>query len=173
MMVDVGGKFPEASQVWWRRWFVLPIMAQLTQGISVERISWTISLAFVLGVFPIMGTTTLVCLIVGWVLRLNQALLHLFKAAVYPLHLALILVFIRLGERLFGSALITFSIPELIGKFKTSPLQFARDFGVAAGQGVCAWLLIAPFAALLIKWGVTPVVRQVAKSMMDRKEELQ
>lgn len=172
-MAEVGGKISEPREVWWRRWFVSPIVAQLTQGISVERISWTISLGFVIGVFPIMGSTTLVCLAAGWVFRLNQALLHVFKAAVYPLHLVLILVFIRLGERLFGSPLITFSIPELMGKFKASPLQFARDFGVAAGQGVCAWLLIAPFTALLIKWAVTPAVRQLAKSLMERKGAFQ
>ena len=112
-------------------------MAQLRQGMSTERVSWTISLGIVFGVFPIMGSTSLVCILVAWAFRLNQALLHVFKAAVYPLHLALILVFIRLGERLYGVPLIKFSIPELLGKFKDDPLQFARDFwhgGVARRQ---------------------------------------
>ena len=131
----------------------------------MERVSWTISLGFVLGVFPIMGSTSLVCLAAGWMLRLNQALLHVFKSRVYPLPLALILVFIRLGERLYGAPLIAFSIPQLLGKFKADPLQFARDFGMAAWHGVSAWLLIAPVAAVLIKWAVTPLVRKMAGSL--------
>lgn len=150
---------------WWRRWLVEPVKNQLTRGMSAEKISWTIALGLVLGVFPVMGTTSLVCLLVGWLLDLNQPLLLVFKTVVYPLHLALILVFIHLGERLWGSSLITFSVPELMVKFNQDPLQFGRDFGLAALQAVSAWLLIAPVAVLLIRWAVLPPVRKLAAVM--------
>ena len=158
------------KQSWWRRWLVAPVVAQLTGGISPERIGWTIALGIVLGVFPIMGSTTLVCLLAGWMLHLNQPVLHVFKTLVYPLHLALILVFIRLGERLVGAPLISFSIPQLVGKFKESPLQFARDFGMAAWHGVSAWLLIAPVAAVLIKMAVMPALRKLSVSLKRHQE---
>lgn len=164
MMPAAGDIAVEQREPWWRRWFVAPVKAQLTRGASVERISWTISLGIVLGVFPIMGTPTVVCLLASWGFRLNHVVMQIFKEAVYPLHLALILVFIRLGERLSGAPLISFSIPELIGKFKADPLQFAGDFGLAAWHGVLAWLLVAPFAACLIKWLATPVVKRLADS---------
>ena len=151
-----------AKESGWRRWLIAPIKAQLMQGMTVDRVSWTIALGVVLGVFPIMGSTTLVCLLAGWALNLNQPLLLVFKTAVYPLHLALILVFIRLGERLYGAPLIAFSIPQLLARFKDDPLQFARDFGMAAWHGVSAWLLIAPLAALLIKMAVIPLVSRLA-----------
>jgi uncharacterized protein (DUF2062 family) len=156
---------------WWRRWFVTPVLNQLTQGSSPEKLAWTIALGIVLGVFPIMGATSLVCLGLGWMLKLNQPILHIFKSAVYPLHLALILVFIRLGERLHGVPLISFSIPELLAKFNADPLQFARDFGMAAWHGVTAWLLIAPVAAFLIKISVLPVLLRLAGSL-DRSREV-
>lgn len=169
-MMSCGEIVPATQQVWWRRWLVTPVITQLKVGSSPERISWTISLGLVLGVFPIMGSTTLVCLGVGWMLGLNQPVLHVFKTLVYPLHLALILVFIRLGERLYGVPLISFSIPELVAKFRDDPLQFARDFGMAAWHGVSAWLLIAPFAAVLIKMVVLPVVKRLAQSMQRQQE---
>jgi len=155
---------------WWRRWLVAPVISQLTVGSSPERIGWTMALGIVLGVFPIMGSTTLLCLLVGWILHLNQPILQVFKALVYPLHLALILVFIRLGERLYGAPLITFSIPQMIGKFKADPLLFARDFGMAAWHGVSAWLLIAPLAALLIKLALMPALRKMTDSLARRRE---
>jgi uncharacterized protein (DUF2062 family) len=158
------------NQSWWQRWFVTPIVKQLTGGISPEKIAWTISLGVVLGVFPIMGSTSVLCLLVGYLFQLNQPILHLFKTAVYPLHLALILVFIRLGERLYGVPLISFSIPELVAKFKDDPLQFARDFGLAAWHGVSAWLLIAPIATLLIKVAILPVLSKLAQSLKKNTE---
>jgi len=160
----------QAKEPWWRRWFVTPLVNQLTQGSSPAKLAWTIALGIVVGVFPIMGSTTLVCLFVGWIFKLNQPILHIFKSAVYPLHLGLILVFIRLGERLYGVPLISFSIPELVGKFNADPLQFARDFGMAAWHGVSAWLLIAPLALVLIKIAVLPVLFSLAKSLEKRKE---
>ena len=158
------------KESWWRRWLVAPVVTQLTHGTSPDRIGWTIALGMVVGVFPIMGSTTLVCLLIGWLLRLNQPVLHVFRAVVYPLHLALILIFIRLGERLYGAPLISFSIPQLIGKFKDSPLQFARDFGMAAWHGVSAWLLIAPVAAVLIKMAAMPALRKLSLSLKRRQE---
>ena len=158
------------KESWWRRRLVAPVVAQLMVGISPGRIAWAISLGVVLGVFPVMGTTTLVCFAAGWLLRLNQPVLHVFSNLVYPLHLALILVFIRVGERLYGAPQMSFSLPQLLGRFKDDPLQFARDFGMTAWHGVSAWLLIAPVAALLIKLAILPVLRQLAVSLKRRRE---
>ncbi len=160
----------DMKEVWWRRWLVAPVVAQLKVGISPERIAWAISLGVVLGVFPIMGTTTLVCFVAGWLLRLNQPVLHVFSNLVYPLHLLLILVFIRLGEHLYGAPRMSFSLPQLLGRFQDDPLQFARDFGMSAWYGFSAWLLIAPVAALLITLAVLPVLRQLEVSLKRRKE---
>ncbi len=169
-METSGHGVPARRASWWRRWLLAPVLAQLTRGISPERLAWTISLGMVLGVFPIMGTTTLVSFVAGWALRLNQPVLHVFKTLVYPLHLALILVFIHLGEWLFGVPALSFSIPELLSKFNADPLQFARDFGLAAFHGVVAWSLVAPFAVLLIKMLVLPILRGLRDSIVKTKE---
>ena len=159
-----------AKESWWRRWLVAPVLAQLTHGTAPDKVGWTIALGMVLGVFPIMGTTTLLCLLTGWLFRLNQPVLHVFRAVVYPLHLALILVFIRLGERLYGAPLIAFSIQQMIGKFKADPLQFARDFGMAAWHGVSAWLEVAPLATVLIKIALMPALRKLSVSLKRHQE---
>ena len=51
----------EKQAPWWKRWFIHPILKQLTQGISADKIAWTIAVGCSLGIFPIMGTTSLVC----------------------------------------------------------------------------------------------------------------
>jgi uncharacterized protein (DUF2062 family) len=155
-----------------RRWLVLPVVEQLTCGATPERLAWTISVGLMVGIFPIMGTTTVLGVLFGWLLRLNQAVLHVFRVFVYPLHLALILVFIRMGQQLFGSPPIGFSIPQLLVRFKESPLQFAKDFGLAAGEGVVAWLLVAPVAALVIKMAVQPLLSRLAMKIKSQREVL-
>jgi uncharacterized protein (DUF2062 family) len=154
----------------WRRWLLDPVLAVLRQGMSAERVSWTIAIGMVLAVFPVVGTTTMLCVVVAWALGLNQALVQAFNWLLYPLHIALILVFIRLGERLYGAPPLRLSLPEMMTRFESDPLKFFSDFGLAAWHGVSAWLLIAPFAVLLIKLAVTPLVRTLASSIRKRKE---
>ncbi len=147
-----------------RRWVVLPLINQLKRGTSPEELSWTIALGVTLGIFPIMGSTSLVCFIAGWIFKLNQAILHLFKSLTYPLHLALILVFIRLGQQLNGVALIKFSIPQMMGQFKDDPAQFARDFGMAALYGIEAWAIAAIILIPLIRIVSLPILRKLVPS---------
>jgi len=145
-------------------------MKQLKAGISPEKLGWTISGAVVIGIFPIMGTTTILCLLVGWIFKLNQTVLHVFKSLVYPLHLILILGFIRMGQKLHGVPLLALSIPQMVTRFKTDPMQFARDFGLAAWHGITAWMIVAPFLAILIKMLATPLLRKAARKIQSRKE---
>lgn len=81
-----------------------PILSQLLQGISPEKIALTIVVGAALGVFPVLGASTLLCALVGMWLRLNQPILQLVNYAVYPLQIALIFVFLRIGERICGAA---------------------------------------------------------------------
>jgi hypothetical protein len=144
-----------------RRWVVEPIINQLKRGITPEKLSWTIALGVTLGIFPIMGSTSLVCFIAGYFLKLNQAILHLFKSLTYPLHLALILVFIRLGQHLNGVPPIPFSIPEMLSQFKDDPGQFARDFGMAALYGIEAWAIAAIVLIPVAYYISLPILRKL------------
>jgi len=144
-----------------QRWVVRPIANQLRQGTSPEKLAWSVSLGLTLGIFPIMGSTSLVCFAVGYLFRLNQPVLHLFKTFTYPIHLALILVFIHIGQHLNGVPPISFSIPELMGRFKDSPTQFARDFGVAALHGIEAWAIAAIFLIPMLYFISLPVLRRL------------
>ena len=143
-----------------RRWLVEPIINQLNRGITPEKLSWTIALGVTLGIFPIIGSTSLVCFIAGYFLKLNQAILHLFKSLTYPLHIALILVFIHLGQQLNGVPLLPFSISEMMSQFKDSPAQFARDFGMAAWYGIEAWAI----AALIL----IPIIRIISLPLLKK-----
>ncbi|MGH8443728.1 MAG: DUF2062 domain-containing protein, partial [Solimonas sp.] len=135
----------------WRRRLGDPIIAQLRQGITPERIALTLALACVLGVFPIIGSTTFLCAITAIWLRLNQPVMQLANYLLTPLHLALLLPFYRGGETLFRQAHVPIlSIGDLVARFKLDPLQFVIDYGMVAVYGIGVWALLAPFVGLLL-----------------------
>jgi uncharacterized protein (DUF2062 family) len=143
----------------WRRWFINPVLAQLRQGITPEKVSLTIALGVTLGVFPIMGTTTFLCAAAGLAFRLNQPILQAINYAIYPLQIALILVFVRIGELLYRAPRLPFSFSELMAKFRASPGDFFSDFASTFLHGITAWLLLAPLLAGLLYFALRPILR--------------
>jgi uncharacterized protein (DUF2062 family) len=157
------GNAPLAQRAIWRRRLVDPLVAQLRQGITPERIALTLALASVIGVLPVIGATTLLCALVAARLRLNQPLIQLANYLVYPLQLLLLLPFWRAGETLFGQPhLPIFSAGALIARFDAGPLRFVADYGMTVLYGAVVWALIAPFAAALLYAVLRPLLRGLA-----------
>lgn len=140
-----------AREPWWRRRIVGPIVEQLRQGITPRRIAFTLAAGSVIGIFPILGATTLLCALLAFVLRLNQPVIQLVNYLIYPLQIALLFPFYRAGEVLFGADPVPLlSIGELNARFWTAPGQFLIDYGMVALYGVAVWSLVAiPATAVL------------------------
>jgi uncharacterized protein (DUF2062 family) len=146
----------------WRERVVALIISQLTQGVTPHKIALSVALGFSLGVFPVLGTTTALCAVAAVRLRLNQPVIQLVNWLVYPLQLAWILIFIRIGEWIMHAPYMTFSLPGLIQKFHDSPVKFFQQFGLVALQGVVAWLFIAPFLTTITYSVLLPSLKKMA-----------
>jgi uncharacterized protein (DUF2062 family) len=148
-----------------RRRVVDPIIAQLVQGVTPQKIALTIALGLMLGVFPILGSTTALCALAGVFLRLNQPIIQLVNYLGYPFQLALLIPFYRAGEHLLGRAPIPLSIPLLFERFSADVWQFLRDFGMVGVGGILVWLIIAPFGVALIYLLTFPPLRKLASRL--------
>lgn len=149
----------------WRRWIVRPVVGQLTQGTEPGKIAQAIAFGVTLGVFPLLGTPTLVSLAIGLPLRLNQPVLQLFRELSYPLQLASILVFIHAGERLYGVPHTSLSLGTLTGRFFADPALFMREFGMLGVYAVSAWLLVAPALLAVLYFIALPLVNRLARRL--------
>jgi uncharacterized protein (DUF2062 family) len=151
-----------AKSFW--RWRVLDvIVGQLKQGITPQKISLTLALGVMLGIFPILGATTLLCFVVGLCLKLNQPIIQMVNYLMYALQLVMILFFVRVGEFVMHATPVSFSIPELFRKFHESPREFFREFGMTGVHGIVGWLLIAPFVAALLYFILLPVMKKLSR----------
>ncbi|HEY2344175.1 MAG TPA: DUF2062 domain-containing protein [Chthoniobacteraceae bacterium] len=158
---------PAVSQheSFWVRRIRKPIIAQLEQGITPDKIALTIALGFVLALFPILGSTTILCLLAAILLRLNQPIIHLVNYFAYPLQIVLLIPFYRLGESLFHRPHVPLSIPLFFARIRADFLQFLRDFGLIAIDGIVVWCLIAPIALVVIYYSVRPPLRALARKV--------
>lgn len=152
----------------WQRCVVAPIMQQLTQGTSPSKISQAIAYGLTLGIFPIIGSNTLLTLLAGIPLKLNQPILQVFKTLAYPLQWALILGFYRAGEWLFHAPHVSIHIPSMIERFFAEPGPFFRDYGMTALYGIAVWCLVAPVLLGVLYYGTKPLIEHLARRISLR-----
>jgi uncharacterized protein (DUF2062 family) len=142
---------------WLRRRLVDPLLALLQQGISPDRLALCVAIGAVIGNIPILGVSTIVCALVAVVFRLNLPAIQLVQAAMAPTQVLLIIPFVRAGEWLMGAPRQAVSIQAGLALMRQGvwhAVSVLRDAIIHAGF---AWLLVAPFAMLLIYRLLIPV----------------
>ena len=148
-----------------RRWLVDRLAALLEEGSSPEGLALSLTVGACLGLFPLLGVTTFLCLIVGGVFRLNHAALQLANYAVAPLQLVLILAFVRLGEWLTGAATMPLNPLELASLFRANPSGFLARFGLTGLRAILGWAVVAPVVGPLLYSVLLPLLRGLARGL--------
>jgi uncharacterized protein (DUF2062 family) len=124
--------------------YILGILTQaLKQGMTPRKLAVTFALGAVIGIFPIMGTSTLICLGLSIVFRLNIPVMQLANYLVTALQVICILPFIQLGGYVFGLPALSYSRDQLILLFQNDFWKLLRESGVVIAGGVGAWLIVS------------------------------
>ncbi|MET0261419.1 MAG: DUF2062 domain-containing protein, partial [Rariglobus sp.] len=89
---------PQPRRSFWKRRFTDPIFASFTQGVSPDKVAATIAVGTAVSMFPFLGFTTLFNLGIGLWFRMNQPLLQALNYVLAPVHLVMIVVYVRVGE---------------------------------------------------------------------------
>lgn len=150
------------SPGFWSRRVVAPVRAQLTQGVTPERIAFTLAVGTACSLLPFLGFTSLLNLGVGLWLRLNQPILQTLNQLLGGLQLALILVYVRLGEMIWQAPAMPLSISQLAAAFRADPWAFLQRFGWTGVHAATAWLLSVPLIVAAIYYPLRPVLQRLA-----------
>ncbi|NJM93262.1 MAG: DUF2062 domain-containing protein [Cytophagales bacterium] len=84
------------KKAWNRLWELL--IKQLYAGSSPHRLALMLSLGLAIGIFPVLGTCTVLAALAALAFRLNLIGMQLLNYLVYPLQLALMAPFVLLGH---------------------------------------------------------------------------
>lgn len=146
---------------WLRKRVWGPIRGQLNQGLSAEGLAWSLCVALACATCPVIGATTLLCIGAGAAFRLNHPVMQVVNYLSYPLQIALLIPFWRLGEHLFSAPRLDLHLSAILGMLKVDPSGAIRFYWAEVWHGAVAWLLVAVPAACLAAWILTPLFRRL------------
>ncbi len=151
-----------------KRRLLRPILDLLRQGVTPEKIALSLALGMVLGVFPALGWTTALCAIAAIVLRLNLPAIQAVNYLMYPVQIALLVPFFRLGEKLFHAPHLPISVPQLYGLIHASVWAAVRVLWTTTWHAIAAWALMAPLFIGMAYAILAPILRRLMHRHVSR-----
>jgi len=148
-----------------------PLMALLRTGLSPTGLAWSVAAGLALGVFPVLGSTTLLCLVAGLVFGLNQPALQLANYLAYPLQVVLLIPFYRLGGRLFGIDPGMLSLSVLFHSFKLDAAGTLVHLWSMIWHAMVIWTFLAVPAMLLLAFMLRPVFAEAVRRFGPAPED--
>jgi len=144
------------------------VLDLLKMGLTPERLALTIVLGSVIGVLPILGSTTILCGIVAVALGLNLPVIQAVNYLVYPLQILMIIPFIRGGEWIFSSPRLGMTASQIVAFVTNDPLGAIEALWWVTVQALVAWSIFALVASALVYPLLVPVLRRFAPAAEGR-----
>jgi uncharacterized protein (DUF2062 family) len=142
---------------------VRSLLDLLRLGITAEKVALSLALGVVLGVFPVLGSTTMLCALAALALQLNLPAIQIVNYFVYPLQVSLLIPFFRLGERLFRSPHMPLSVSQIYAMIHANMGDAIRSLWTTTWHAIVAWSLVAPLCAGVLYMILVPALRRVAR----------
>lgn len=130
-------------------------------GADPSTLAWSIALGLVIGINPLLGSTTLLCLGLAALFRLNIAASQLANHIVYPLEIVLAIPFLRLGSLVFNTGPMPLSPKTLFLEARTHPLQLIENLWQWEWHALILWAAISALLMPAVAAALTPVLRKL------------
>lgn len=117
------------------------------RDLSPENVALLLAVGLVLGIFPICGVPTILCILVSMVARMNFPALQIVNQLSWPLQLAMLLPLARLGSRIITPS----------NEFAAT---IAGRLGIAVLQAVAGWFCICIPLGLLLYFSLLCILRR-------------
>ena len=157
------------------------IQAYLLRGLGPRQIALTISLAFVLGIFPLYGITTLLMLFTASRLKLNSALMISTGYLFTPLLFVFWIPFIQFGQWILQLPTLELTQAQLSQTMEKGWFEMIQQFSITVLKGILGWLVVSPiilwisylifkFIALRIQAPLENLIKEKKTESFNSKE---
>lgn len=130
-------------------------------GATPRSLAWSMTAGMLIGINPVVGSTTLICLAVTFRFRLNLVATQIANHAMFPLELALIIPFIRLGSHVFHTAAMPLVPHAFVQAARSAPLALTYNLWMWVWHAFVLWAAMAVVVAPLLARALTALLERI------------
>ena len=133
------------------------------QGLTPDQMALSIAVGALVGVIPMFGVTTVIITWLAYKMKFNLPLGLFFTYAIGPVHLLMILPFIKIGESIMDVKHTLLSASAIKEAFSTDWLQAIQDLSLEVVCGLTGWTVAAIPASVVLYYILRTIFRLVDK----------
>lgn len=141
------------------------IVGQITQGATPHGLALTSAFAVSLGLFPLIGSTTILCFVFALIFRLNQPLIQSLNYLMFPIQILFMPVFLYIGETILQVPHITINPADVVRQFSEDPRLSFTLYGMAGLHAILAWVLIAPIIGTVLYFPIRFLLQNFSRRL--------
>ena len=154
---------------WLRRKILDPLTNLLKQGTTPNKLGWSVAVGLVIGTSPIIGTSTMCCVAVGFLFRLNHPAIQIVHLVLSPFQLPFLFFFIYAGEKIFNQPHIVPMIIQEVQSGSFSPFATIGTYWSSFWHAGLVWLLAGIPAVIILGLLFSSLFRRM-KAAMERSQ---
>lgn len=129
---------------------LIPFRLVPKDGLSPEKLAFSITIGLLAGLFPVFGATTLLSLLLTFIFRQNLMVVQSVQWIMGVFQVLMIIPFMRMGVWLLNQPEIQINIEQIKMAFQPGLLQGIKTMGVFHLFGIVGWIVISlPFGSAL------------------------
>ncbi len=146
-----------------QRKLVQPVLALLQQGMTPEKLAWSLAAGLAIGINPLLGSTTVLCLLAAFVFRLNVVASQLANHVSYPLELLLLIPLIRTGAMLFHTPPLPLAPDRILHASRTNLMQTTEMLWMWEWHALVVWAMLSAVLVPALALTLKPLLRQALR----------
>ena len=128
---------------------LIPFRLVPKEGLSSEKLAFSITIGIVCGIFPVIGTTTILSLLLTLLFRQNLLVVQSVQWIIALIQILLIIPFMRFGAYLLNQEILPINIEQIRLAFQPGMLAGIKTIGIFHLYAIFTWtILVIPVGAV-------------------------
>jgi uncharacterized protein (DUF2062 family) len=146
-----------------RNKFLIPFRLLPEEGLTPEKLAFSVTLGIISGIFPVIGMTTLLSVILTMVFRQNLLVVQSVQWILALVQVLLIIPFMQFGAYLLNQNVLLISIGQISHAFQPGMLSGIRTVGILHLYGILTWFILAIPASAVSYFGFLLIFQRKSK----------
>lgn len=138
---------------------------QLKKGTTPEKITQSVLGGALIGIFPLIGTTTALSALAASVFKLSHVVIQSVNYLMYAVQILMIPVYVKVVSMIFDVGDVPIRPDLIVEKFSAGPMQFIKDYGMVGVYAVILWMI----ASAILYTIFYPIILKIVLKIKRKK----
>jgi len=139
---------------------LIPFKLVPKDGLTPDKLAFSVTIGIIAGLFPVFGTTTLLCLLLTLLFRQNLLVVQSVQWLLAVFQIFLIIPFMRLGAFLMNQPELHINLDQIKSAFEPGMMEGIQTLGMFHLYGILSWTVLAIPSAFISYFAFLAVFRK-------------